>query len=138
MRKRPLERTPSECRTRTRHHRSKATLPSLVCNCPLLAYKVSPTYSPVAISTDGLTVTVAISNNLHLGYTTRTAVWSFEGVQQAILEKAAVLLWRTRSFHVRRADVKRQSCARVCIRGSVGFLAVKLDTIRVTELHERS
>jgi hypothetical protein len=35
---------------------------------------------------------VAISNNLHLGYTTRTAVWSFEGVQQAILEKAAVLL----------------------------------------------
>jgi hypothetical protein len=46
----------------------------------------------VAISTDGLTVTVTISNNLHLGYATCTAVWGFEGVQQAILEKAAVLL----------------------------------------------
>lgn len=138
MRKSPQEQTPSECRTRTRHHRSKATLPSLVCNCPLLAHKVSPTYNPVAISTNGLTVTMAISNNLHLGYTTRTPVWSFEGVQQAILEKAAVLLCRTWSFQVRRTDVKRKSCARVGIRGSVRFLTVKLGTIRVTELHERS
>jgi hypothetical protein len=85
-----------------------------------------------------ITVTVAISNNLHLGYATRTAVWSFEGVQQAILEKAAVLLCRTPSFQVRRADVKRQSCARIRIRCSVGFLAVNLGTMRVTELHERS
>jgi hypothetical protein len=80
MRKRPLERTPSECKTRTLHHRSKAILPSLVCNYPLLTYKVSPTYNRVPVSTDGLTVTVAISNNFHLGYTTRTAVWSLEGV----------------------------------------------------------
>ena len=107
MRKHPLGWTPSECRTRTRHHRSKAILLSLVCNCPLLTYKVSPTYGPVAISIDGLTVTVAISNNLHLGHTTRTTMWSFEGVQQAILEKPAVLLCRTPSFQVRRANVKR-------------------------------
>ena len=80
----------------------------------------------MVISIDGLTVTVAISNNLHLRYTTRTAVWSFEGMQQAILKKAAVLLRRTPSFKVRRADVKRQSCSRVCIRNSVGFLTVKL------------
>ena len=64
-------------------------------------------------------MTVAIPNNLHLRYTTRAAVWSFESVQQAILEKAAVLLRRTRSFQVRRADVKGQPCARVCIRGSI-------------------
>ena len=81
-------------------------------------------------------MTVAIANHLHLGYTTRAAVWSFESVQQAILEEAAVLLRRTRFFQVRRADVKGQSCARVCIRGSVGFLTVKIGTISVTELRE--
>jgi hypothetical protein len=43
---------------------------------------------------------MAVADDLHLGYTTRATVWSFEGVQQATQEEATVFLPRARSFEI--------------------------------------
>jgi hypothetical protein len=78
---------------------------------------------------DTITVTVTVANNLYFRNAARTTVWSLESPQQTILKEAAVLFPRTRRLQVRRADVERESSARVSVRGCVGFLTAR-DSLR--------
>jgi hypothetical protein len=43
---------------------------------------------------------MAVADDLNLGYTTRATVWSFESVQQATQEEAAVFLPRAWPFEI--------------------------------------
>jgi hypothetical protein len=72
-----------------------------------------------------LTVRVTVTDDLYFRNATRSTVWSLESPQQTILKKSAVLFSRTLPFQVRRADIERESRARVSVRGRVGFLTAR-------------